>query len=309
MKIIIEKHDSSTPLLAFLRERLGLSQAHIRHLKYIENGITVNSSHVTVRYILREGDVLELASEDTEPSENIIPSALELDVLYEDENIVVPNKPHGMPTHPSHNHYDDTVANALAYRYQALRIPFVFRPVNRLDKDTSGLLIIARDRISASRLFEQMRRGEIVKEYIAILDGVPPETNGKIEAYIRRKSESIITRETCEKCENADYAFTKYTILATNGKYSVVRATPITGRTHQLRVHFAHIGCPIVGDDLYGTSSPYITRHALHAERLIFTHPMTKGMLDIRSPLPIDMQKLVDILFERNGTENKNSIS
>ncbi len=303
MKIIIDRDRSGKTVLALLRGHLGLSGAFIKRLKFIEDGICVNGRHVTVRYTLAEGDMLELRTEDTLASEKIAPYPLPLDIIYEDEYIVVPSKPSNMPTHPSRDHYDDTVANALAHRYRGLDVPFVFRPVNRLDRNTSGLVIIARDRLSASTLFDSMRRGEIEKEYVAILHGTLPAESGEIRTYMKRSSESIIVRKVCDECEGADLAVTRYSLIATNGEYSAGRATPVTGRTHQLRVHFSHLGCPIVGDDMYGTESPYIDRQALHAHKLKFPHPREPKALELHAPLPDEMLTLIDEVFDAPTSE------
>ena len=284
-------------ILDFLKFRLGLSAALRKHLKFIENGILLNGAHATVRAVMREGDTLSLALEDSEGSTKLTPVELPLPIVYEDNDLVVPNKPADMPTHPSHDHYEDTVANALAYRYRELDLPFVFRPVNRLDRNTSGAVLIARNRVAAGYLSKALREGKIKKTYAAILCGKPSKTEGEIETYMSRTAESIIVRENCGENEGGDYALTKYKVIATADGYSLALASPITGRTHQLRVHFAGLGCPILGDDLYGEESPLINRHALHALSLSFPLPSTKEAIKVKAPLPCDMQKTVDLLF------------
>ena len=150
---------------------LSLSSKMIKYLKYRENGITVNGTHVTVRYILKEGDSLALALEDTVSSETATPSNIPIEIIYEDDSIVVVNKPPFMPTHPSHGHHHDTLANALAYYYSLKGIPFVFRPINRLDRNTSGLVIVAKNKIAAAKMTEYMKDQRIKKSYIALLKG------------------------------------------------------------------------------------------------------------------------------------------
>ena len=225
------------------------------------------------------------------------PVSLPIRIAYEDDDVVVPDKPADMPTHPSHNHHEDTVANALAFRYREQGIPFVFRPVNRLDRNTSGLLLIARNRLVAGTLSAAMREHRIEKQYLAVLDGIPAEREGIIETYIRRTAESIIVRENCAEGEGGDRAVTRYRVLTAENGHALVLASPITGRTHQLRVHFAGIGCPITGDDMYGTASPLIGRHALHAYRLTFPHPADGEPITVYAPLHDDMQSLVDHVF------------
>ena len=307
MEFLIEKEFDGTTVLAFLRREVGISGAMLRHLKFIHDGITVGGKHVTVRHILRTGEILSIKSEDSEPSENIVPSDIEIGIAYEDSDLVVPDKPPFMPTHPSHGHFDDTVANALCHRYSTEGAPFVFRPVNRLDRNTSGLLIIARNRMAAANLTASMKRGEIQKEYIAVLDGALPYENEErvIDTFMKRTDESIIVRRVCSESEGGDRAITRYRVLYSNGKNSVVAATPVTGRTHQLRVHFSHIGAPIVGDDMYGRASEHIARHALHAWKLSFSHPSSDRKIDLRSPLPEDMAALLGAIF---GEDELNEI-
>ncbi len=297
MKFHITGEDAGMCVREFLCRRAGLSRAMLKHLKFIENGICVNGAHVTVRHQLSEGEVLEIASEDTAPSEKITPCELEVGIVYEDDSLVVPSKPPFMPTHPSRDHYFDTLANALAYKYKDGTTPFVFRPVNRLDRNTSGLVLVAKNRLTASKLFASMKRGEIRKEYITLLRGTLPEQEGEIETHMKRTDESIIVRRVCRADEGGDYALTKYRVLYSDGVHSLVLASPVTGRTHQLRVHFAHLGAPIVGDDMYGEESKLISRQALHAARLVFTHPESGETLFLTSPLPSDMCDLVTELF------------
>ena len=297
MQIEITSEHHGRILRYFLQNELRLSTKMLKHLKFSEDGILVNGKRVTVRYVLQAGDTLTLALEDTETAP-IEPVDLPIEILYEDEHLVVPSKPADMPTHPSHDHYGDTVANALAHRYASLGIPFVFRPINRLDRNTSGLLLIARNRVSAGRMSEAMRKGEIQKAYLAILDGVMTEQSGVIDACLHRTAESIIVREVCSPdAPDADRAVTEYTVLATENQHTLVLAKPITGRTHQLRVHFAHVGHPITGDDLYGRASDAIARHALHALELTFPHPADQRKLHLTAPLPPDMAALVAALF------------
>ena len=297
----MEKEYAGKTVREIIKRPLCISSATLKHLKFIENGIMLNGKHVTVRAIANEGDVLSLATEDTDVQEKLTPVDLPINMTYEDEFLVVPDKPANMPTHPSHDHYDDTVANALAYRYEKMGIPFVFRPINRLDRNTSGLLLIARDRLSANTLSDSMRKKEIKKQYVAILDGVPNESQGIIDTYIRRTEESIIVRENCKEGEGGDRAITEYRVLLSENGHSVVYANPVTGRTHQIRVHFSGIGCAITGDDMYGSESEYISRHALHSHVLEFPHPKSKENISTKAPLPEDMLKLLSTRFSESA--------
>lgn len=299
MRIEINDALAGKTLGQLLRLELRFSTKMIKYLKYRPDGMIVNGERKTVRYVLQSGDILELATEDAEASPKLRAVKLPLEILYEDNDLVVPVKPANMPTHPSHDHYDDTVANALAYRYEKSGNPFVFRPINRLDRNTSGLLLIARHKAAAGILTRSMQEGRIQKKYLAILDGeMPPVENGRIEACLHRTAESIIVREVCSPdTPDADPSVTEYRVLAVENRHTLVEAAPITGRTHQLRVHFAHLGYPITGDDLYGTPSDAIDRHALHARSLSFPLPSTDQIITLTAPLTEDFAKLLREYF------------
>ena len=284
-------------VLQILKGELGLSRAFIKHLKFKEGGITLNGDHVTVRRQLKTGDILALLVEDTDTPERLTPSALELSLVYEDDDVAVPDKPSDMPTHQSFGHYGDTVANALTYRYQSLGLPFVFRPVNRLDRNTSGLLLIARNRISAAYLSDAMKKGLISKQYIAILRGILDVDSGRIDTYMRRTADSVIVREVCDENGGGDRAITDFEVLCRSGTHTMVLATPVTGRTHQLRVHFAHLGCPIEGDDMYSDGGELIGRHALHSYLLTFPRPSDGESVTVCAPLHEDMRMLCEKVF------------
>ena len=303
MEYRVDERGKGKTVLEVMRRELGISRAHLKHLKFTEGGISVNGAHVTVRYVLKRGDLLSVAVEDTESGEKLIPVALPLSIAYEDADLVIPDKPADMPTHPSCGHYEDTVANALAFRYEERGVPFVFRPINRLDRNTSGLLVIARHRIAAAALSDAMKRGEIRKRYLAILDGVPPSREGRIETYMRRTAASVIVRENCGPDEGGDLALTQYWVLCEKNGRSRVSAAPLTGRTHQLRVHFAGIGCPLVGDDLYGKPSHEIGRHALHSCSLALPLPSDGRRIRVWSSLPEDMAALADASFGEEWRE------
>lgn len=304
MRFTVTKELDGKSVLYILQRVLGLSSAMIRHLKFLDDGITVDGARVTVRRVLREGEVLTLNTSDTEHTQNIKPVELPLGIAYEDEDMVIPDKPAFMPTHPSHDHYEDTVANALAYRYKEETERFVFRPVNRLDRNTSGLLIIAKNRISAAKLTKAMQKKQIRKKYIAILDGVLEGDGGIIDTYMRRTAESIIVREVCEACEGADRAITEYRVICRSDTHTLVVAEPHTGRTHQLRVHFAHLGASILGDDLYGTPSEDIGRHALHSHSLTLPHPKSEECFTVIAPLPADMRAVAEKFFPEKDIED-----
>ena len=293
----ISAEENGKTVKEILRYGVGLSLAFTKQLKFLDNGIMLNGEKVTVRRTVSAGDILFLATEDVQRDGVLTPTPLPLDIAYEDEYIVMPNKSADMPTHPSHNHRGDTLADALAYKYQEEGIPFVFRAISRLDRNTSGILLIAKDRISASRLSASMKNGDISKKYIAILEGELDFDEGTIDTYIKREAESIIFRRVCKENEGGDRAITKYKLLAKSNGYSLVLASPITGRTHQLRVHFSHMGAPILGDDMYGNESPLISRHALHALSLEFIHPKTNTPITVCAPPSEDISRVIVELF------------
>ena len=211
---------------------------------------------------------------------------MDIDIIHEDENMTVVNKSPGVPTHQSLNHYTDTLANALAYRYKDR--PYVFRAITRLDKDTSGVVITANNRYYAELLSSKLRDGLFCKEYIAIVKG-RLEGSGVIDAPIKRAQESIVTRIVAD---DGEYAVTEYETIYSNDELSVLRVHPITGRTHQIRVHMSHSGHPIIGDDLYGEKSDLIDRQALHAYRLTVPE-----IGEFKAPLFDDMKNIIRRFF------------
>ena len=298
MEIVIDKKCHGKLLRDFIRYDVGLSRALLVKLKKDEFGILLNGEHVTVRAVLSEGDVLALALEDNEKDENPYLEAVEmpLDIIYENDEIVVVNKPFGMVTHTTHGHYGDSLANALYARYKGQGRAFVFRAINRLDRDTSGAVLVSKDRLSAFKLSRALQNGEIDKKYIAILRG-RLDGDGEIKGYICRCGDSIITRRVCTEGDvGADYAHTRYRSLFASDDYSVVLATPVTGRTHQLRVHFSSIGHPIVGDTMYGGEGAELDRQALHAVGLRFPLPSSAEQCEIYAPLYGDMLRLCEII-------------
>lgn len=290
MEIVITEAESGKSLRDYLKKDLGMSRAELSHLKSLETGIMINGVRVTVRAVLAAGDVLFLDRDDAEAGENVVPSDIPLDIIYEDGEIIALNKPAGMPTHPSHGHYDDTLANGLAFYFAKKNIPFIFRAVNRLDRDTSGIVLVAKNRASAYRISSEMSRGGIKKTYIAVAEGAVYQS-GTVIANIKRRYESIIERTVCPENEG-QYAETRYTPLYTDGNVTLLEMHPVTGRTHQIRVHMAYIGHPLCGDTLYGKESELIGRQALHCSRLEFTHPATGERITLTAPVKGDMERL-----------------
>ena len=290
---ITAEQDGRT-VLSFLKSILKISGSALARLKRNERGILANGNHVTVRYILRENDLLYIDEKDSEEdcNEAIAPVNLPIDIIYENDDITIVNKPPNMPTHPSHGHTDDTLANAVAYINKERNTPAKFRPIGRLDRNTSGLSLIARHSISASYLFYARQKDLIHKKYIAILCGKIESDDSfhTISTYMKREENSVILRCVGKFDEEGAYpAVTHWRLLFSCDEISIVEAIPETGRTHQLRVHFAHIGHPILGDDIYGAQSEHISRHALHAAFLSIPMPYSAEQVSFNAPPPEDM--------------------
>lgn len=292
----IDVQDAGRTVLSFLKSKLKISSSALTSLKFDESGITVNGSHVTVRYVLRENDILAINEKDSfdDVNETVEAHNIPLDIVFENDDIMVINKPPYMPTHPSHNHTNDTLANAISYLYAQRGLPLVFRPIGRLDRNTSGISLVAKHSISASFLSYARHHNGIIKKYVAILEG-KIENDGSVQriiTHMKRMENSVIVRCVSDGDDPDSFeAVTDWRLLYTDEKISVVEATPITGRTHQLRVHFAHIGHPILGDDIYGTPSEHISRHALHAGSLSIFMPYTDDLREFISDPPDDMQE------------------
>lgn len=291
MNYTIDKDWNGKTVKSYLFGRLGLSRAQTVKLKADPCGILLDGRRVFVTEVLTEGQTLTLALEDREPGEGIVPVPIPVEILYEDEWLAAVNKPPFMPTHPSLNHYADTLANALAYRYEQQGKPFVFRAVNRLDRDTSGVLLVSLDRHTSFLMSKLIAQRQADKLYVAVLDGETERDSGVIEKNIVRDRESIILRRTDET--EGEYARTEFRVLARGAGHTLVEARPLTGRTHQLRVHFASIGHPVTGDTLYGAPSSKIGRQALHAYSLSFLHPITEERIKITAPLRKDISELI----------------
>ena len=290
MLTVISSEYDGMILREYLRNVLRLSRAELTELKKREDGIMLNGVRVTVRALLKDGDELVLSRDDIASSEGVKPVPLPLDILYEDDDVIALNKPPFMPTHPSHEHQSDTLANALAYYFESKGIPFVFRAVNRLDRDTSGVVLVAKNKNSAFVLAKQIAEFKVTKKYIAIVDG-EVLSSGKIEGNIRRIEDGKMRRGVFP---DGQYALTEYEVLGVKNGLSALLVSPKTGRTHQIRVHTSYIGHPILGDTLYGNEngSELISRQALHAYSLTFSLPSNNDTITVTAPLPSDMASI-----------------
>ena len=278
----ITEEQEGTKIGDFLR-RAGYSRHVIIHLKKTENGILLNGEWAYVGQFLKEGDHLEIRIIESESSEQIVPAELPLDIVYEDEDLLIINKPADMPIHPSINNYDNTLANALMWYYQQKGETFVYRCINRLDRDTTGLLIVAKNMLSGGILSDMSKKREIHREYLAIAEGKVPQ-EGVIDAPIARKEESVIER--CVDFEKGDRAVTHYWRLDYRNGYSLVRLKLETGRTHQIRVHMKYLGHPLTGDYLYNPDYRILNHQALHSWKLAFRHPITGAQMQFKADPP-----------------------
>ena len=297
---ITDDYAGST-VLSFLKSILKISTSALTGLKNDPIGILVNGTHVTVRYVLNTGDTLFINEKDSfdDTNETITPTQLNINLLFENNDIIIADKPPYMPTHPSHGHIDDTLANAIAHIYKERNEPFVFRPIGRLDRNTSGVSIVAKSSISASYLYYARQKSQIEKKYIAILKGsINSDSDlNVIDTYMKRSEDSIIVRCVADDTDDDAFrAITHWRLLYSNSEISIVEAMPQTGRTHQLRVHFSHLGHPILGDDIYGNQSDLIGRHALHAYSIKLPMPYTGETKVFYSPLPQDMVDVINTM-------------
>ena len=249
-------------------------------------------SYVTTKISIN--DTIEVNINFEEESENIIPIKLNLQIIYEDDYLLIINKPAYIPVHPSVLHYEDSLSNGIAYYFQEKNIKRKIRPVNRLDKNTSGIVVFAKNEYIQECLIRQMKQNIFIKKYISILEGHLEKNSGTINAPITRKENSIIERVVSPE---GDISITHFKLLKhfeiEKQKFSLVEFKLETGRTHQIRVHSKYIGHPILGDSLYGNESKFIDRQALHAYKISFIHPITKETLNFENELPKDMQNLI----------------
>ena len=243
---------------------------------------------------VQTNDLIEVLIDFEEESDNIVPTFMDLSILYEDDSFLIVNKSAGVTVHPSFSHYTDSLSNGVKNYFEAKGIKKKIRPVNRLDKNTSGIVIFAKNEYVQECLVYQMKNKTFQKEYIALCEGIFQEKTGTITGKIARKANSIIEREINPDGEEA---ITHYSVLNENPDFSTVHFILETGRTHQIRVHCQSIGHPILGDDLYGKPSPLISRQALHAYRVRFEHPILKKSLYFEAPIPEDMNRLI---YENN---------
>lgn len=281
----ITPQEDGMQVLEFLRSK-GFSRHILTSMKPDKEALLVNGMRAGGRSILKEGDHFRVRVMETGSMEGIVPAPLPLDILYEDEDILVLNKPADMPVHPSIGNYTNTLANAAAFYFQQKNELCPFRCINRLDRDTSGALILAKNALSAAILSAQMRNREIRRTYLAVVCGVTPPS-GTVSAPIGRVSDSVIQRQVDP--EHGESAVTHYERLAVRNDHSLLEIHLETGRTHQIRVHMGYIGHPLPADYLYHPVYDHFKRQPLHSFQLNFRHPLTGKNLCFTASVPKDM--------------------
>lgn len=290
MKWTIDSDWKGMTIRDYLKEVQQFSRRILVAVKQ-EGSILVNGVPQTVRYVLQENDQLEVKFPEEEIGPSMIREDMDLSLLYEDDAVLVVDKPAGMATIPSLHQPTGTLANGILGYYERKQIPYTFHVVTRLDKDTSGLVLIAKHRYSHSLLSTQQKQGTIERTYQAIVEGHLEQKEGTIDAPIDRKEGSIIERAVVATGKKAVTHFQVNEYLV---DHTLVEIELETGRTHQIRVHFSHINHPLAGDDLYGGKNLHMKRQALHCSNLKFEQPFTKEIIQIESALPNDLETFLN---------------
>lgn len=273
----------------------GYSKSLINRIKLTEDGLMIREKKVYTTYRLQTGDRLDVSLPEEASSEHIVPISMPLSVLFEDEDLMVINKPADLPVHPSQGHFGDSLANGLAWYFKKKDQAFVFRAVNRLDRDTTGLLIVAKNALSGCILSDMVKARQIHRTYLAAVSGnLSGSFEGTIRVPIARRPGSTIER--IADPTNGEEAVTHYKFLSYQKKTdsSLLEIRLETGRTHQIRVHMKYIGHPLYGDFLYNPDYRFIKRQSLHSWKLSFLHPITKQPLNFTAPIPDDMRCFCD---------------
>lgn len=291
-----QKVDTYQTIYDILKQEFKLSNRLLLKIKKAEK-ISLNGNFARSWFPVKVGDLVCVNLDFDEISENIVPTSIPLSILYEDEAFLILDKPAGIPVHPSILHFETSLSNGVRFYYEQCGLKRKIHPVNRLDKNTSGIVIFAKNEFIQEDCIRQMQSGSFKKEYLAICEGHLNIPVGTISAPITRKEGSIIEREI--NFETGSKAITHYEVLENleleSKPYSLVKCELETGRTHQIRLHFAFLNHPLLGDDLYGSASLLLPRQALHAFQIKLLHPITKEELIINSPLPYDMQSIIKV--------------
>lgn len=283
IELLVSANEDGIKTEYFL-QRHGVADKLIRKLKTYDDGITLNGEVIFTNHRLVADDRVVLHFHDEAGSEGIVATKMDMDVVYEDEDLLVVNKAAGLPVHPSKGNFENTLANGVMYYYASGGFDFTFRVVNRLDRDTTGLLIVAKNPYSAAVLSEMMKAREIHRTYLAIVEGEVTDS-GVIDLPIGRVGDSVL-RQVCDDGESAVTHFEK---VEHRKGLSLVKLQLETGRTHQIRVHMKHLGHPLIGDFLYNSDCDLMARQALHSCKLTLKHPVTGVDLEFVAELPVDM--------------------
>lgn len=289
LEYIVDNLSEYKTIKQVLKEEFEISDRLIIKLKKF-NQIYSNDSTAHINKKINVGDNILINLDFEETSDNIVPTKMDLDILYEDDGLLILNKPPFIPIHPSMDHFEDSLSNGVKYYFNSIGLKRKIRPVNRLDKNTSGIVIFSKNEYIQECLIKQMKSNCFKKEYIAVVKGIINKEFQVIDEPIARKENSII-----ERCvsKNGDRAITEVKLLQTFDNYSLVKCNLKTGRTHQIRVHLSFIGHQILGDDLYGEKSNLINRQALHAYKVSFIHPLIKKEFKIDAQIPKDIENLI----------------
>ncbi|WP_240941712.1 RluA family pseudouridine synthase [Paenibacillus sp. HB172176] len=305
LEIVVTEEDHGKETRKVLQKHLGVSRKLLSQVKLTEHGLTVNERRVYTTAPVATGDVIRLRML-REESEDILPQPMELEIMFEDDDLLIVNKPAGMIVHPTHGHYTGTLANGVVRHWQERGERVRFRPIHRLDEETSGLVAIAKTSYVHQQLSEQLQAGEVTKLYRAYVYERPEPEAGTIDANIDRDE---INRHLRVVTPAGYPSVTHYETLYSrkDGAASIVKLKLETGRTHQIRVHMRHIGCPLIGDKLYGKEEiaradweHAAGRHALHAETLGFRHPITGKSVQWHAPLPPELLELENVIREES---------
>lgn len=290
LKYVVNKLSTYTNVRQVLKNEFNMSNRLITKLKQ-NKLIYLNGKETYLDKALSLEDIVKCTIDFEESSENILPSKMDLKIIYEDDYLLAIDKPANMAVHPSILHYENSLSNGVKYYFESIGLNKKIRPVNRLDRDTTGIVLFAKNEYIQECLIKQMSNNSFYKEYIAILDGKLENNKGTINAPIARKDGSII-----ERCidENGAKAISHYEVIDTKNNFSLVKFILETGKTHQIRLHSKYIGHHIIGDTLYGNESNLISRQALHCHKISFIHPITKKEIQIISPIPSDMKKAIN---------------
>lgn len=290
MNWVISPDDAGKLIKEFLKKE-EISRTALTDIKFNGGSIQVNGADVNVRYKLAADERLTVVFPVETPSEGVSSEDIPLKILFEDEYLLVVNKPSAMNTIPSREHPEGSLANALVGYYQRIGLQSAPHIVTRLDRDTSGIVLIAKHR-HVHHLFSMMQQeGQVKRTYEALAGGVIPQDYGTIREPIGRKQESIIEREVRD---DGQYACTHYRVIARHRLFTYTELQLGTGRTHQIRVHMSYQGHPLLGDDLYGGDVSLISRQALHCKRIKFTHPFSGEEMIFTAPLPSDIREILE---------------